>query len=115
MVRRKIGKVPTLSRTLRLVYFLPLSLLLFERVWVPFRTTLNDSSSYLNVETTAVTRKSKISKGVNQENIPTLSELTNSALDWLACPAKTEMMMNSGDSSSSGKQRIPMVCITQVF
>lgn len=110
MSQQKIGKVWNFSRNLKLLYFLPLSLLLLERLWLPFASI--GSSSYLDVETTAVTRKQKDVNARSAAELPMLAQLTASATDWIMCPGKTEVItnkINEPDSSSSSKRQIPMV------
>jgi hypothetical protein len=109
MSQQKIGKVWNFSRTWQVVYFLPLSLLLLERLWFQFET-IGASSSYFNLETTAATRKQKNPRSSGTVELPTLTQLTTSASDWISCPANTEMIMNTnGESDSSSNENIPMV------
>lgn len=94
----------------RLFYFVPLALVLLERLWIPLRMYQSPSTSYFNLE------KSKDHKRLGTNKIPLLVDITKSAGDWMKCPSKTRMVQNNLIAERQGKSssRIPMVCIMVV-
>jgi hypothetical protein len=124
-VKRKIiprRDAGILQRIIRLLYFVPLSILFLERLWVPFE--YGNVSEYLNVETTAATRTAKIPL-LGSTKIPPLEKLTGSYIWKTTCPSKTELLtdVNPPLAETLGERKIPKIihqtarsrCVTPAF
>lgn len=119
--RRTERKASALSRFVQIMYWTPLALLFLERlepIW--------NLPSSLNIETAAMTKVEKTpERHGNKPIYSNLSELTRDPLDWIACPADTEMIINTEeeDFSSATGSKIPKIvhqtgrtkCLTPSF
>ncbi|CAJ1947594.1 unnamed protein product [Cylindrotheca closterium] len=103
MPRRKRGLVSKLPFLVRLLYALPLALVLLERLLVPLQLSRSPSPSYFSLE------KSKDNEILDNKNIPGLTEVTKNTGDWMRCPSKTRMVQNPVAKHRQGsKSKIPM-------
>ncbi len=112
------------QKVLRLIYFSPFIALVLERLWIPLE--YNNLSGYLNVESTAVTKRAKIPAHVDPSFTLPLETLTRSSHKWQStCASKMESVTDIVLSSSKlqTNRKIPRIvhqtaksrCVTPAF
>lgn len=111
-----------------ILQFTPLTILLLERLWVPFE--LGDLSSYLDVENAASSSTLKKQQQKQSSRIIPLDKLTETYSWKTICPPKTELVLNvqnavapNPSEASSEERKIPKIvhqtaksrCVTPAF
>lgn len=106
MPRRKRGVSSKLPSRVRLLGFLPLAVVLLERLWVPMQMSRSPSPAYFS------SARSKDNKRLDNEKIPRLADVTKTTGDWMKCPSKTRMVEKSIAPQRPGAtSTIPLVGI----